>query len=193
VSICRVLLPSLLAMAAWGCSDDGNREVKPGEVAPPAALENPDDLLPRPFSAEAIREEMVVGFNLTMHRVTAEESQAERWNVISTDENTVDIEFTPLGADGNPAGPAAVRSSTWVELRDHASFPVSNSTREQVTRETRLGTLDGWLYTINDGDEGTVTELFFANELPGAPIEMRTTQGGKILMSMYQSDRNPSN
>ncbi len=182
VKIHRVLLPSLLAIAGWGCSDGENREVQSEKT-----------LLPRPFSADEIRKEMVPGFELTLQRVTPEGTVLERWNVVSADENGVEIEYTQLGANGEPSAPPAVRSSTWIELRDHASFPAERSSREQVALFTRLGTLEGWLYTVNDTAEETITEMFFASDFPGAPVEMRTTQDDELLMEMYQLERNRPN
>ena len=76
MKIHRVLLPALVAIAVWGCSDDGNREVQPQSATPSTALENPDELLPRPFTADEIRKEMVPGFELTVQRVTPE---GQRW------------------------------------------------------------------------------------------------------------------
>jgi len=177
-----VLLSSLLAIAVWGCSGGENREVQPKKA-----------LLPRPFTADEIRKEMVPGFELTLQRVTPEGTLLERWNVVSADENGVEIEYTQLGANGTPAAPPVVRSSTWIELRDHANFSAETSSREQVSLYTRLGTLEGWLYTVNDTAGETITEMFFASDFPGAPVEMRTTQDNELLMEMYQLERNRPN
>ncbi len=56
-------------------------------------------------------------------------------------------------------------------------------------RETVLGTLEGWLYTVEDAGAETVTRFFFADELPGAPAWMETRQGGEVLMAVSQIAR----
>jgi hypothetical protein len=49
--------------------------------------------------------------------------------------------------------------------------------------------LDGWFYTVRDNAHGTVTEYFFADSLPGAPVQLRQTLDGKLVMEMEQVRR----
>jgi len=109
--------------------------------------------------------------------------------VIASDENGADLESVAIDGEGNEIGEPRVQSSTWTELRDHASFPASLSHREAVARETPLGRLDGWLYTMEDPDAGTVSEFFFANSLPGAPVDYRVTRDGELVSRMQQITR----
>jgi len=108
----------------------------------------PDDpsLLRRPFTAEEIRDEWVEGFRLLIRRTTPAAVKIERWTVISADDDGAEIEYAILDDDSNVSD-SAVRGTTWVELRDHASFPAATATREWITRSTGLGTYDGWLYS----------------------------------------------
>jgi hypothetical protein len=145
--------------------------------------------LPHPFSADEIRDEWMVGFRLKLRRVMQGTESVERWTVVSADPDVVEIESAALDGDGNVLGQASLARSTWVELRDHATFPAARAEREEATRDTELGTLDGWVYTVQEDDDGTVSEFFFAKDLPGAPVEMRTTRGDELMMELVQLER----
>jgi len=153
----------------------------------PAAEQS--SILPRPFTAEQIRDEWVPGLTIRFRRTTPGEVTLERWTVLAADEDGVAIEFAGIDGAGNPVGRPEVRRAGWVELRDHASFPADRATREEATRETPLGLLDGWLYTVRDDEAGTLTEFFFARKFPGAPVLMRTTRGGDPVLELTQLER----
>ena len=55
--------------------------------------------------------------------------------------------------------------------------------------ETPLGRLAGWLYIVEDEEQGARSEFFFARSLPGAPVWARVTNGDEIVMEMVQIDR----
>jgi hypothetical protein len=179
--------PYLLALTALlvltGCTE-------PEPVAVEAQLDQDDpSILQRPFTAEQIRDEWVVGFSIDMARRSPERELVERWTVVAADAEGVEIRYVPLDAEGKPAAEGIVERSTWIELRNHASFPADSSTVEKVTRETALGSLEGLHYTVRDEKAGTVTEFFFASSLPGAPVQMRTTRHGQIVLEISQVAR----
>ena len=151
---------------------------------------DPDDpsLLRRPFTADEIRDEWVEGFRLLIRRTTPEGASVERWTVVSADNEGAEIEYATLDADSN-VKESAVRRATWVELRDHASFPAATATREWVTRSTGLGTYDGWLYRVTRGDGTAIEEYFFVPSLPGAPLEMTILDGDKTVFTLEQTAR----
>ena len=152
------------------------------EAAAPAILE-------RPFSAEQIRDEWIEGFTVTIRRWTPEAEVFERWVVIAADADGVDIESTVTDADGTLLSEPTVQHSSWVDLRDHASFPADRATREAVVRETPLGELHGWLYTVTDPASGVVTEFFFADDLPGAPVFVHVLRDGEVVEIFEQVER----
>lgn len=156
--------------------------------APPLDAEDPT-ILKRPFTADEIRGEWTVGLQLVMLQTTPDGEQKQRWTVVRADDEGCEIEFAMLDDHGKVAGEPTVERTGWVELRDHATFKADVSTREDVTRETPLGTLDGWLYTVRDDEAGTVTEYFFAKSLPGAPVHMRIQKDGATILEMTQVDR----
>jgi hypothetical protein len=163
----------LVFLFGVGCGPGGDGEPTTEESRPEEAATDVAkvEILPRPFTAEQIRDEWVVGFNLT-------------------NADSLQIEYVTVDADGEPVAVPVVRSTTWVELRDHAAFPAASATREEVTRDTPLGTLDGWLYTVREDQQGTVTEYFFAKQYPGAPVQTRTTREGEFVMDLSQIERN---
>ena len=101
----------------------------------------------------------------------------------------VEIEYVTVDPEGNASGEPRTARSGWVELRDHASFPAANATRETAVRPTPLGMLDGWLYTVRDEAGGTTSEFFFADSLPGAPLQLRQTRGDELVMELEQVAR----
>lgn len=152
---------------------------------------DPDDpmILRRPFTADEIRDGWVPGLSIDVRRATPDGEVLERWTVVGHDAGGADIEYRTLDADGNPTDEARTVRSPWTELRDHATFPADRATREAATRETPLGTLDGWVYVVRNENAGSVTEMFFAESMPGAPITVRTTRGDELLMEMSQLKR----
>ena len=182
-----VLLFVFLFGAGCGPGEPASGESRSEEAATDVA---DAEILPRPFTAAQIRDEWVVGFNLTLLRETRGTEEVQRWTVVAADLDSLDIEYVTLDADGDPVGEPAVRRSTWVALRDHATFPAASGTREDVARDTPLGTLDGWLYTVRDDERNTVTEFFFAKELPGAPVHMRSSSEGEVVVELTQIERN---
>jgi hypothetical protein len=187
-------LVTFCALILCGCGGEEATEAQAQDAAPQTghALDlDPDDptLLARPFTADQIREEWIVGFSLTLRRITPEGENTERWTVVRTDTEGAEIEFAVLDAAGNVAGEPRVARSKWVELRNHASFPAASASREEVVRSTPLGMLDGWLYTVRDDAAGSTTEFFFADSLPGAPVHMREMRGGEVVMELVQIER----
>jgi hypothetical protein len=146
-------------------------------------------LIERPFTAEQIHDEWVPGLRLLIRRGAPENQVTERWTVVAADDDGVDIEYATLDENRNVVGEPRVQRSTWVELRDHASFPAAYATREWVARATKLGDFEGWLYRVKDVDTGTMTEFFFVPELPGAPVQMSTVNGNTTIFELEQVAR----
>ena len=187
-----ILLSLVLTL---GCQPADNPVDTPDPVASGTAqisveVESDDpSVLKRPFTAEEIRDEWIVGLRLLMRRSSPEGEVVERWTVVSADTEGVDIEFVTLDGDGQVSTDPDVRRSSWIELRDHASFPAATSTREWSSRSTALGSFEGWLYHVPDEKTGTVSEFFFVPEFPGAPVRMRILNGEEIVFELEQTAR----
>lgn len=188
----------ILWMALFGCTKgdldrggSGKREpdTNAASTTVPAGAPSAEGLLERPFTAEQIHDEWVPGLRLLIRRGAPENQVTERWTVVAADNEGVDIEYATLDENRNVAGEPRVQRSSWVELRDHASFPAAYATREWVARSTQLGDFEGWLYRVADADTGTVTEFFFVPELPGAPVQMSTTKGDATIFELEQIAR----
>lgn len=189
----------ILTLLAFGCGGetpgendtDGVSEMVSPPPSPGGVALDPDDptILARPFTAEQIRDEWVPGLRLLMRRTTPEGTGVERWTVIDADDEGADIEYATIADDGTVAGEPPVERSTWIELRDHATFPAAQSTREWVSRTTELGEYEGWLYRVADDSAGTVQEFFFVPELPGAPVQMRIVENGTTTFDLEQTAR----
>ena len=113
----------------------------------------------------------------------------ERWTVVSADDEGVEIEYATIADDGSVEGDPSIARSSWVELRDHASFPATHSTRDWVSRETALGDFEGWLYRVAEPGAAVVNEFFFVPELPGAPVQMRSLEGDETVFELEQTAR----
>lgn len=177
----------LLVLSLLGC---GNAD-RPAEQTRAGIELEPEDpsILVRPFTAEEIRDEWVPGLRLLMRRSSAEATTIERWTVVAADLEGVEIEYATIGEDGSVEGEPSVNRSSWIELRDHASFPAAHSTREWVARSTGLGEFEGWLYRVADPAAATVQEFFFVPSLPGAPVQMRILEGEATIFELEQTAR----
>ena len=189
-----VLVTAFATAACGGRPEEAGRPtgVDTGVTAASPVVGEPGaaaDVLETPFTAEQIRDEWIEGFTVTIVRSSAGETRRERWTVVAADGDGADIEYAAVDDGGAVLGEPVTARSTWDELRDHALFPAGAATREWTTRDTALGRLEGWLYRVTEEDPGTMNELFFAASLPGAPVQMTTSEGGEPVSSLEQVER----
>jgi hypothetical protein len=145
-------------------------------------------MLAAPFTAEQIREAWVVGLNLRLRRMTPDGEGEERWRVLEADADGCSIEFATIDDSGELTS-KVVRRSSWTQLRDHAVWPKAIAERERGSHETAHGALEGWWYEVYNDQSGTTTRLFFADEMPGAPVWMRQSRDGEKVMELEQLGR----
>lgn len=81
-------------------------------------------------------------------------------------EGEVAMESVALVSEGEPVGEARTFRGSWTELRDHARFPAERCRREEDTRTAPIGEYEGWLYTVDNPEQGAVTRFFFPHDLP---------------------------
>jgi len=184
----------ILTVSALACrpADDpaeGPQPVVPESLEVSKELDADDPtILKRPFTAEEIRDEMVEGFTVVVRRSYPEGMRLERWTVVAADEEGVEIEYATVAEDNALVDEPSTARSSWIELRDHATFAADASTREWTSRSTALGDLEGWLYRV-EKNGGTVQEFFFVPALPGAPVLMRILDGGDVVIELEQMER----
>lgn len=176
-----IVLLALMPIVACGAQPAG--ETLPADAT--AATES----LELPFTAEQIRDEWTPGLTLVLHFNFPDRQEWQRWTVIDADADGAQIEYQALDAQGQPAAPPERAPSRWGELRDHALFPAAQARRERVSRETVLGRLEGWVYKVHDPQAETMTEFFFADDLPGAPVWMETRRNQEVTLTINQIAR----
>jgi hypothetical protein len=176
-------------ISGLGCGVPSGPETAESTAPAEETAEAAPVILERPFTAEEIRDEWTVGFELRARRWTPDSESFERWRVVYADDAVVDIESTEITTSGDQVGEPAIGRSTWIELRDHASFPAERASRSRRTLATMLGKHEGWLYTVTDPDNGAVSEFFFADACPGAPVMYRTMVDGEELFRFEQVER----
>lgn len=154
------------------------------------------DLAPRPFTAEQIAAGMPVGH---WHRYRIEQqgeaSIEQLTTVLSHQDAGVTLQTQVFALDGTPRGEPGSMTADWVELRNHASFPVADT----VLRETQLalpsGTFDCWRYTVTSKEEGqrVVSRYYFAKSRPGAPVRYDLVRDGvrEFRMTLVSSGGPP--
>jgi len=183
-----MLVVAAMTAAGLGCSG-AEKPLAPPEATPTEVAPESSTILERPFTAEQIRDAWIEGLAIRIHRWTPEAEAYELWTVVAADQDGVDIDAVNVDGDGTALGEAHVQHSTWVQLRDHATFPADSGRRDAVTRDTPLGRLDGWLYTVQDPSSDLSTEYFFAASLPGAPVSVRVLRDGELVELFEQIER----
>jgi len=186
MTVVLVVVGSICALA---CGAGSEPELVQVTVPAPKEAGPVPTILDRPFTAEQIRDEWVEGFQLRIRQWTPEAEAIQVWTVVRADGDAVDIKSEVLDENGSVVDEATVQTSSWVQLRDHASFPVDRATREAVVRETPLGELKGWLYTVADPGGATVSEFFFAEKMPGAPVFVHVLRDGELVEIFEQVER----
>ena len=147
-----------------------------------------EEHLPTPYSAEELREVWREGFELDSKVWTPKEETLARTRVEAWSESEVTTSEQTISASGEPQSEKRSGTTTWEALRDHARFDAARAHRERQQRDTALGSLEGWLYTVNPSNN-TVLELFFADGMPGPPVTFKQSIDGAPVFKMEQIRR----
>ncbi len=147
---------------------------------------------PPPFTAEQIRDEWTQGFWLDTRVTTDAGIKISRTEVLTWSETSAELREAPLQqadtglqAVGEP-GPT--QTAQWEQLRDHALFPRAVTERRREARSTVLGELDGWVFRVT-GENGAISEFFFADRYPGPPVSFSRWLDGKQIFNAEQVGR----
>lgn len=190
VSLCVTGLATLL-LAACG-------PVPPKvEAAPPVAtaMQTSEPAVPdpdagrakTPYTKDEIRAATPEGRSLTFVLESPDKPPVQkcfRFMVVDDERATIVTEL--LDQNGKTIGTPENASSTWEELRTHASYPLEATTIEEATAETPAGSFPAWRYiVVEKTDEGTKrTVAYFAKKLPGPPVDLTVEMNGQLLMTM---------
>ncbi len=151
-----------------------------------------DDCLPTPYTAEQIRDSWPLGMQVVTRYTTPGGVNSSRTVVTAWSPEKVSMTDQGVDKRGGAVGEVRAFDATWEELRDHARFLIATSSRERTTRETPLGELDGWQYRVEEEDGG-VSEFFFPDRFPGAPVVYSKTKDGvQVFLSEVISRELPT-
>ncbi len=172
----------LLGAGLIGCAGGGRPENK---STPSSSATSAGPHAKRPFTAEQIRAATTVGA-ARRYRTEKEGEPAmfTRTRVAAASGTHATFETHVLGSDGQPVGEPERSTSTWIELMEHATFPVDRTTIEDISLRTPAGTFDAWLYTVEGPKPGIVTRFYFAKEHPGAPVQYEQIVDRKVVFKV---------
>lgn len=153
---------------------------------PPAPTEAKDaDHAPWPFTAEQIRDAMPAGTKMVYRMVPGPGAPYdEHWEVTAANADQCTITTRVVKAEtGELLEDQGPSTSSWTELRDHATFLARATTISEATVTVPAGTYRTRRYTIA-ADDGSTRVYDFAPELPGPPISLVVTKGPMTTWQM---------
>ena len=151
-----------------------------------AALPDPHQLapdhLPTPFTAAEIREGCPPGRTLRIRIERAGDDPVIRVvRYVETDADGAAQESWTEGLDGSRLSDPERERSTWLELQEHASFPVASTERIEEELTIPAGRFACLRYTRTDPD--AICRFWFARDLPGQPVRFEREADGQIVFS----------
>ena len=187
--------PLLLAFAVivTGCGGAAATAQPPVPPSPPPSSATADTTdpdagrAPTPYTAGQIRGASKAGrtYEFLIERPGELPIRKRVVFVIVTAERAT-IASQLIDPHGKKIGEPELTESTWDELRRHASFAVEATTITDDRTETPVGSFDCKRYVVvEQSPEGEQRQTFwFANDLPGAPVEAHLEQGGEVVSRM---------
>lgn len=194
----RILVPFLAAFALGCAAAPPSESPTPSTAsasASAAASSAPSapsvEMAPTPFTADQIRDACPAGRRIVFKVEEPGKPVVHRTiEFVKSDASGADLKITMTDAAGAQLG-ADTSHATWEELRTHALFPKSAVRIEEKQFTTPLGTFEGLVYTVTEGEgaNAEVTTFCFAKSLPGPPLLFVTEKGGqKIRTSTMESN-----
>jgi hypothetical protein len=175
-----------LVLCLFLCACASKSGAPPATPAPPAAepsSEGAGEPALRPFTAEQIRAATKPGrtYEFKLEALGQPAMLVHIEFVEATAEGAV-TESTTFDAAGAPLGAPERGTATWDELVQHASYPKASTVISEDDVEVPAGKFHCALYTVSEGD--TLTRVYFAKELPGAPVLLVSEKDGKAVKTM---------
>lgn len=137
------------------------------------------EFAPRPYTARQIRAAYPTGTVLTYLHWSPTTVKRTRSQVLNCGAERVEFEDYTLDESGKPGGQPTRWSASWLELRNHATFPGSTTTIRDERVKVGAGTFDCWHYIVKT-DQGE-RHFYFAKEKAGAPIRFETWKEGVVV------------
>jgi len=152
-------------------------------------------LLPTPFTADEIRAASGSG---KLIRILVEQPDGERFERVNRFSHCDDVGATLerwlVASDGGVEGEASSGRVTWLELQQHAAFPVDRTTVSEETIDLPIGRVECLRYDTRDGDAAdgadAASETFwFARAFPGMPVRYQSqTPAGVVRTTVLAVD-----
>jgi hypothetical protein len=142
---------------------------------------------PTPFTADEIRAGCPEGRTIRLRLDVPGKTASYRVSrFVACDEAGATLERYGVSSDGIPLGDPEADRVTWRDLQAHASFPAEQTTIEPERIRTAIGVLDCLRYSVR---EGSTEEVFwFADDLPGMPVQYLTRTDGRLVVSTFVVD-----
>jgi len=137
------------------------------------------EFAPRPYTARQIRAAYPVGTVLTYSHWSPKGVKRTRSQVVSSLAERVEFEDCNLDESGQPGDPPTRWSASWVDLRNHATFPRNATNIHDERIKVGAGTFDCWHYIVQT-DQGE-RHFYFAKEKAGAPVRFETWKEGVVV------------
>ncbi len=138
----------------------------------------PTATLPTPYTADQIRASCAPGTSMVTHTTQGGHTTGSRTTFSTGDVEGTTFRVEALDADGAAVGEAGEHEATWVQLRDHASFPTS-ATWADASVTVPAGTFSTRRYTV---PTSTGTAVFwFAPAYPGPPVKVQLSREGAVV------------
>lgn len=147
---------------------------------------------PTPFTADQIRAACPVGRRSTFRvEMPGRTPFLQTFHFTAADDEGGEVTFTIRDEAGRSLGESTTSKSAWRGFQAHASYPAEQTTIAEAVETVPAGTYEGFLYRVQDGE--TLTEAFFARDLPGPPVRMVRSRGEETEMSMTLVTHEPGN
>lgn len=153
------------------------------------------DHAPTPFTALQIRDGCPAGRRSTF--VIERPGKTPFLQVLhfrAVDEEGAEYEIGRLDLGGEPLGEPEVRRELWTELQAHSSYPAKGTTVTETDVSVPAGKWTGLCYrveSVNEQGEPVVVEAHFAKELPGPPVRLVRTVGGRPVLKVTLEAQEP--
>ena len=138
---------------------------------------------PTPFTADQIRTACPAGRRSTFRiEMPGRTPFLQTFHFQAVDLEGAEVLVTLRDEDGRSLGEPQTSRSDWSGFQAHASYPAEHTTITETEETVPAGTYAGFLYRVEL--DGTVTEAFFARELPGPPVRMVRSRDGVAELTM---------
>lgn len=181
------LILTLACLLGAGCGDEPSASREPSlEARWPSAEERTlrDGHAPTPFTADQIRDGCRSGRRSTFF--TESEADGRGFLVFlfegaDAEGVTFTVEF--LDEKRQPKRVPQGMRTTWQELQSHASFPSGRTTVRDEIVDVPAGAFACLVYEVTESDTGedVTTRYDFARSLPGMPVRVVKTRGGRVV------------